>query len=134
MIDIESKVFDAVATAIRVRYPDAFVTGEYVASPSSFPCVSLVEMDNTTDEQTQTSGCMENHANLMYQLDVYSNRKVGKKGESRAIAALVDNEMAALGFSRTMLQPIPNMDDGAVYRITGRYTAKASKENIIYRR
>ena len=134
MINVESEIFDIVATAVRNAYPGIYMIGEYVKSPSKFPCVSLVEIDNSAYRRTQTDSSVENHAELMYELNVYSNKKSGKKSECKAIAALIDNEMAALGFSRSMLQPIPNMDDATIYRVTGRYRAVVSKDKIIYRR
>lgn len=134
MIDVENAIFNIVARAIRNVYPDIYISGEYVKSPPNFPCVSLVEMDNLAYIKTQTSESAENHAELMYELNVYSNKTSGKKSECKAIAALIDNEMAALGFSRTMLQPIPNMDDATIYRMTGRYRAVVDKNNMIYRR
>ena len=134
MINVETEIFDIVAKAVRNAYPDIYMIGEYVKSPSKFPCVSLVEIDNSAYIRTQTNGSVENHAELMYELNVYSNKKSGKKSECKAIAALIDNEMAALNFSRTMLQPMPNMDDATIYRIVGRYRAVASKDKIIYRR
>ena len=91
-------------------------------------------MSNTAYDRTQTSGSVENHASLMYEVNVYSNKQSGKKSECKAIATLIDNELATLGFSRTMLQPIPNMDDATIYRMTGRYTAVISKEKTLYRR
>ena len=134
MIDIENDVFNIVAKAVKAVYPDIYMSGEYVKSPSRFPCVSLVEMDNSAYIRTQTSSSGENHAELMYELNVYSNKKSGKKSECKAIASLIDNEMATLNFSRIMLQPIPNMDDATIYRIKGRYRAVASKYNMIFRR
>lgn len=134
MVNVENDVFNIVANAIREVYPDLYISGEYVKSPPKFPCVSLVEMDNSAYTRTQTDSCVENHAELLYEVNVYSNKKSGKKSECKDIAALVDNEMAALGFSRSMLQPIPNMDDATIYRMTGRYRAVASKDNVIYRR
>ena len=134
MIDIENDVFNIVAKAVKAVYPDIYMSGEYVKSPSRFPCVSLVEMDNSAYIRTQTSSSGENHAELMYELNVYSNKKSGKKSECRAIASLIDNEMATLNFSRIMLQPIPNMDDATIYRMTGRYRAVVSKDKILYRR
>ena len=134
MINVENEIFDIVATAVRNAYPDIYMIGEYVKSPSKFPCVSLVEIDNSAYRRTQTDSSVENHAELMYELNVYSNKKSGKKSECKAIASLIDNEMAALGFSRSMLQPIPNMDDATIYRVTGRYRAVVSKDKIIYRR
>jgi hypothetical protein len=134
MINVENEIFDIVATAVRNAYPDIYMIGEYVKSPPKFPCVSLVEIDNSAYRRTQTDSSVENHAELMYELNVYSNKKSGKKSECKAIASLIDDEMAALGFSRSMLQPIPNMDDATIYRMTGRYRAVVSKDKIIYRR
>ena len=134
MIDCENEVFSRVAKAVREKYPSVSIKGEYVRTPSKFPFVSLIEMSNTAYDRTQSSGGLENHASLMYEVNVYSNKTSGKKSECKAIATLIDNEMATLGFSRTMLQPIPNMDDATIYRMTGRYTAVISKDKKLYRR
>ena len=134
MIDIENEVFNTVASVVRAAYPGIYMVGEYVKTPPKFPCVSLVEMDNQSYQRTEDSGSSENHASVMYEVDVYSNKTVGKKAECKAIAALIDEQMLALGFARTMLQPIPNMDDATIYRMTGRYSAVISKNKVIYRR
>ena len=134
MINVEKDVFNIVAKAVRKAFPDIYISGEYVKSPSKFPAVSLIEMDNSAYVRTQTSDSVENHAEVMYELNVYSNKTGGKKSECKSIATLIDNELAALGFSRTMLQPIPNMDDATIYRMTGRYRAVVSKDNTIFRR
>ena len=134
MINVENEIFDRVAKSVRDAYPSVFISGEYVRTPSKFPFVSLIEMSNTAYDKTQSSGGLENHASVMYEVNVYSNKTSGKKSECKAIATLIDNELATLGFSRTMLQPIPNMDDATIYRMTGRYTAVISKDKVIFRR
>lgn len=134
MIDVENEVFNSVATDVRAKYPDIYMVGEYVKTPPKFPCVSLVEMDNQSYQQTEDSGSVENHASLMYEVNIYSNKTVGKKSECKAIAALIDERMLALGFARTMLQPIPNLDDATIYRMVGRYSAVISKNKVLYRR
>ena len=134
MIDVENEIFDKVSTSVRTKFPNVSMTGEYVKSPSSFPHVSLEEKDNSVLISTQTSAEYENHATLMYEANVYSNKTKGKKTECKEIMSLLDSEMEALGFTRTMLQPIPNMDDATIYRMTARYTAIISKDKYIYRR
>ena len=134
MIDIENDVFNAVATVVRAKYPDIYMVGEYVKTPPKFPFVSLVEMDNQTYQRTEDSGSSENHASVMYEVNIYSNKTVGKKTECKEIAAVIDEQMLALGFARTMLQPIPNLDDATIYRMVGRYSAIISKDKVIYRR
>lgn len=134
MIDIENTVFDSVSTEVRSKCPDIYMVGEYVKTPPKFPCVSLVEVDNQSYQSTEDSGSAENHASVMYEVNIYSNKTKGKKAECRTIAALIDERMLALGFARTMLQPIPNLDDSTIYRIVGRYSAVVSKDKAIYRR
>ena len=134
MIDIESQVFDRVATRVREQFPDIFMAGEYVSSPASFPAVSFVEMDNANRESTVDSGSNENHANVMYEVNVYSNKAVGKKSECKQITALIDSEMVAMGFVRSTLTPVPNEYDSTIYRMVGRYKAAVSSDHTIYRR
>lgn len=134
MIDIESAVFNRVVTKVREVYPDIFMTGEYVNSPASFPAASLVEMDNATRIETIDSGSNENHANVMYEANVYSNKTTGKKSECKAIIALIDEEMLAMGFSRSTLTPVPNENDSTIYRMVGRYRATVSSDHEIFRR
>lgn len=134
MISIENEVVTIIAEAIQAKYPDAYVVGEYTKSPSRFPCISIVEFDNTAYERTQSSYSLENHAQLMYEVNIYSNKVSGKKSECKAIASLIDDEFATLGLSRTMLQPVPNVDDATIYRILGRYKGVVSKDKIVYRR
>ena len=134
MINIENEVFNIIAGAVESKYPDAYVVGEYVKSPPRFPSVSIVEIDNSAYDRTQTSSNLENHADVTYEVNIYSNKTSGKKSECKAIASLIDNEFATLGFSRTMLQPIPNVDDATIYRMTGRYRGVVSKDHLIYRR
>lgn len=134
MINIENEIFDTVSKTVRKEYPNIYLTGEYVKSPPSFPAGSIVEMDNTVYSSTQTSEGDENHARLMYEVNVYSNKTKGKKTECKEIISLIDKEMTAFGFTRTMLQPIPNMDDATIYRMIARYKAIVSKDKKIFRR
>lgn len=134
MIDIENQVFDRVAKRVRERFPNIFIVGEYVKSPSSFPAVSLMEMDNSIREATIDSGSNENHANVMYEVNVYSNKTTGKKSECKEIIALIDMEMTAMGFVRSTLTPVPNEYDSTIYRMVGRYKAAVSSNHKIYRR
>ena len=134
MIDIENAVFNRVATRVREVFPDIFIAGEYVNSPASFPAASIVETDNATRIETIDSGSNENHANVMYEVNVYSNKATGKKSECKTIIALIDEEMLAMGFSRSTLTPVPNEYDSTIYRMVGRYRAAVSSDHKIFRR
>ena len=129
MIDIENVVFNKVATALRNEYSDISVYGEYVSSPTSFPCVTLVEDDNYIYRRTQDTN-VENHVNVMYTLTVYSNLESGKKQEAKAIMAKADELMLGMNFTRTMRNQIPN-EDRTIYRIVARYEAVVEKAATI---
>lgn len=133
MIDIENEIFTKIVTELRSQFPDINVYGEDVRTPSSFPCVSIVEADNYALTNTRDSGSNENHAVLMYEVNVYSNRTSGKKSECKAILAIIDCLLVGMGFTRTMKNPV-TMDDATIYRMISRYTAIVSKNQTIYRR
>lgn len=134
MIDVENEIFSAVEVAVRAAYPKVFMTGEYVKSPSSFPCVSLVEISNAVYRNSSTTTVEENHAAVTYEVNVYSNKSKGKKAESREIMSLIDSKLAEIGFTRMMLEPVPNMEDATIYRLLGRYRAVVGADHTIYRR
>lgn len=136
MIDIESKVFDTVAGVLRSEYSEISIYGEYVAVPSSFPCVTLVEDDNYVHRASQDEN-VENNVNVLYTLTVYSNKTPNRKAEAKAILAKADEVMNSLNFTRMLMSQIPN-EDRTIYRIVAQYEATVSKGkdgvHHIYRR
>lgn len=134
MIDIENELFTQIATAVRAEFPSAYVVGEYVNAPSKFPAVYIIEMDNTVNRAGRDTANIENFSDVMYHVDIFSNKNNGKKFECKAIAAFVDEQFAKLGFTRSFLNQVPNMDDATIYRMTGRWIATVSKDHEIYRR
>lgn len=128
MIDVESRVFQQCADVFRAAYPNGYIAGEYVSQPPKFPAVALVEMDNSVDERAMDNGRIENAVNVMYQVDVYSNKNTGKKAQTKAIIALIDGVMADHRFIRTFCNPIQNFDDATIYRMTARYRRRITDE------
>ena len=131
MIDQEAKVFQACADAFRAEYPNGFIAGEYVPQPPKFPAVSIVEMDNAVDQRAVDNGNIENAVNVMYQVDVYSNLNKGKKAQTKAIIALIDEVLAQHRFVRTFCNPIQNFNDATIYRMTARYRRRITDIELI---
>ncbi|MBO7132251.1 hypothetical protein J6V85_03300 [Candidatus Saccharibacteria bacterium] len=127
MIDIFNQVFTKIYDGVGNT---ATVKGEYIPVSSQFPCVTVEEMDNYvyTDSSDEN---LENHAWLMYEINVYSNKKNGRKSECRALMATVDEIMLSNGFTRIMMSPIPNQHDATIYRIVARYRCVVSKDDHI---
>lgn len=130
MINIEEDVFDYIANSLEKEFSEVTV-GDETRTPASFPFVSVVEADNYAYEKTKDSGSLENHAVLMYEVNVYSNKTVGKKSECKDIFSYIDELFQKIGFVRTG-KSIISINDATGYRLVGRYKAVASKEKIIY--
>lgn len=98
------------------------MTSEYVPSTSKFPAVSIVEANNYVARR-YSADKIENAANVMYEVNTYSNKTAGGKSEAKEIANTVDEAMASLGFTRIMRNVVPNFNDAHIYRIVCRYEA-----------
>lgn len=138
MIDCEDEIFSIVAKTVRAEFPGIYMTGNYERSPAKFPCVSLMERNNAVWRNSRDSSEIERAAAVMYEVNIFSNLKNGRKRECKAIAAVVDKVMGEIGFTRTMLNPLPNQADATIYRITGRYQAIIGKDDfgqfVVYKR
>ena len=134
LIDIENALFTRIATAVRQVFSSAYVSGEYVAQPPKLPAVYIVEQDNSVYLPGRDSGDIENYANVTYQVDVFSNRTDGKKTECKSIMAIIDTEFSKLGFTRTFMNPVQNMKDPRIFRMTGLYRAVVSRDHYVFRR
>lgn len=122
MTDIENIVFTRLAQAVRAAFPHAVVSGEYVEVPAAFPFVSCEEKNNSVLENRRDLNGIEHYSELMYEINVYTNNGAVKKSAAKAIAAVCDDAMAEMQFTRIFKNPIPNIDR-SVYRILMRYRA-----------
>jgi len=130
MIDIENQIITAVMNALGESVD---VKSDLTQIPSFFPCVYVVEADNYTYTRSADSGSNENHVNVMYEVQCYTNDASGKKSACKALFASVDEVFLNLGFERTTKTNVIQ-NDATIYRMIGRYQAVVSADNIIYRR
>ena len=131
MIDYEVKIFNKVhGTVAPLCANKKFVSTVIVDPPTAFPAASLIEMDNSTVRQRQSSTPVENFALVTYQLDVYAT----SKSKCREVFAAADAAMIAMNFSRMSGQYINNPDNTKVFRYVARYEAEIDSDGNIYRR
>ena len=119
MIDVENIVVDNITRVVKSYYPNATIKSTKNDVPSSVPFVSVVEADNTTYRKTQDGDNQEHHVELMYEVNVYSNKKDGKKTEAKKIISLVDDVLQNMKFTRITKLPI---EDKSYFRYVARYT------------
>ena len=131
MIDCENEVYTRIARILRDKFPGINIAGEYVNAPSSFPHVSITQSDNSVVSE-QMTGSAE-MAQVVFEINIYSNKADGRKTECKAIAKVIDDVMFRMNFKRMALTPIPNMEDATIYRIVARYRAMTDGK-YFYRR
>lgn len=131
MIDIENILFTAVKTAL----PDDVKCGvSYDKKPGHFPFFTLIVEDNKVYEKFIDSAQIENAADIMVEINVYSNKTSGKKEECKKIIKQADAVLSGFNLTRTFCRPTPNLEDSTVYRMTARYRGIVDTDYNIYRR
>lgn len=131
MIDCENEVYTRIAKVLREKFPGIDVAGEYVQAPSVFPHVSITQSDNSVIGN-KTTGSAE-MAQVMFEINVYSNKTEGKKTECKAIMKVIDELLFKMNFKRLALTPVPNLEDATIYRLVARYRV-ATDGKFFYRR
>ena len=134
MIDKLNEIFTSVATSVRNKHTGTTVTGEYTRKPSKFPAVTLDEIQNVVVDRLEDSSNAENFAGVTYRLQVFSNKRTGKKTEAREIFATSDAEMRRMGFRRVTYTTTPEIYDSTIYNITATYEAVVSSAGYVYTR
>lgn len=129
MIDAENAIFNRIANVFDVAYPNGSRYGEPIDAPIAFPCMTLVEIDNSSYESGLSGELKEPYANISYELNCYAF----SKQEAKGVLNVIDEAMQNLGFYRTMAANTRNADQ-RIYRITARYSGVISDDYRIYRR
>lgn len=130
MIDIERQIYTPIADVLRKQFKGISVSGEYVNAPPKFPYVSIVEQDNYMSANRLDSSDREKFSTLMYEVNVYSDKAGSKKSVCREIMGVIDEMLYKRNFTRISLSPVPNLENGTIYRLVARYRAETDGETI----
>ena len=131
MIDKSNEIFNAVATDLRSLYSGIKVVGEYVATPTVFPTVTLDEIQNIPTHLD--SGSENKYAEVLYRVQVFSNSPDGKRAQARSIYGTVDAKMQALGLLAVSFSTTPAIYNSEIYSITATYRGVIDRNGVVYR-
>ena len=134
MIDILDEVFAIVAEAAQNVAPEVTVQDDYIDAVSSFPVVTVAEINNSTSAHTIGSRPKENYAAIAFKVEVFSNKVDGKRSECRRIMSAISDALILRNFNRISMQPTPNYRDATVYRLTARFEVVSDSNKQTYRR
>lgn len=131
MIDYSNEIFDAVAKHLRSAYKGIRVVGEYVQTPTAFPCVTLDETSNVPTHLDTAS--VNKYALVKYRVQVFCNSEKGKRAQARKIYGSVDEKMQELGLSCKTYTTTPAIYNSEIYCITATYEGVIDRKGVIYR-
>lgn len=132
MIDKSNEIFTHVKNELQQDYPSLYVVGEYVDTPSQFPCVTLDETSNIPTHKTNSNEI--EYASVQYRVQVFSNSATGKRKECRDIFSKVDSILYNLGLYATSYMTTPTNIGASIYQITAIYNGVIDKNGYIFRR
>ena len=127
MIDKETEIFKAVASALRSKIKGIYVIGaEMSPTPPKFPAVSFVQTNNATKTEYSTFDSLENVITEDYKAEVFSNLEKGKEAQTKEITSIISDVMSKYDYVRTFCEVVPNADS-TINRRMSRYR----KNNVI---
>lgn len=129
MIDIESKIFDTIFSAVKADFPDADITTGFDPVTAIFPCVVVEETNNAPYNRTSTDDCDENHSILSYEVSVYTDNANNAKTTGKQILGIVDTALQGLKFRRIRKNKPLNIAR-TIFRQYGRWEVIVSKPRI----
>ena len=131
MIDKSNEIFNIVATDLRSAYSGVKVVGEYVATPTVFPTVTLDEIQNIP---VHLDTAVENkYAEVVYRVQIFSNSKSGKRAQAREIYGAVDAKLQSMGLYAVTFSTTPTIYNSEIYCITATYRGVINKDGVIFR-
>lgn len=130
MVDYSNEIFNAVATDLRSSYSGIKVVGEYVASPTVFPTVTIDETSNVPTHLDSAS--LHKYAEVQYRVQVFCNGS-GKRAKAREIYGTVAERLSLMGLVAVTYTTTPAIYNSEVYCITGTFRGVIDREGVIYR-
>lgn len=133
MLDFQPQIFSRLSLHLQELYEDIYTSRSETTSPPRFPAVTIVQKDNVNYQRTMDA-CHENHVKVMYQVDIYTNDQdeLDRIQLADSISHDISDFMIGLGFNRTMCQPVPNVANMSIYRISMRFEGVIGKDAIVY--
>lgn len=134
MLDYSRQIFSRLTLYLRSKFPGIFTSRNDSAAPPKFPAVTIVQKDNVNYQRTIDCDSHENHVKVMLQIDVYTNDKKesDRMDLAEKISAEISDFMLGLGFNRTLCQPIPNVNDMSIFRVSMRFEGVIGKDTFVY--
>lgn len=114
MIDPWNRVMTNIATAGGDKIAKVTNTRSY--TPSEFPTVAVEQIGNSDSARDLENS--ENGIISVMQIETFSNKSIT---EARNVMNIVCDAMRQMKYTRTFMEPLQNMSDTKIYRMSARF-------------
>ena len=134
MLDYSRQVFSRTTLHLREKFSGIYTSQSDSTAPPKFPAVTVVQKNNAVYKRTIDCDSRENHVKVMFQVDIYSNEptEVDRIVLAEKIRNEISDFMLDIGFIRTLCEPIPNVMDMSIYRISMRFEGIIGADSLVY--
>lgn len=129
MIDVELDIFNAVYDDVAPLCAKNGFKSIHTPTPTVFPTATLVEMDNRTDRDRNSTSDYEDFAELTYEVHVYATTKA----KCREVFKALDDALGRYNFNRFSGTYVPNLNNDKVHEYVARYQVRVSNDGCLSR-
>ena len=131
MLDLTNELYNKIKSAVLKLYPNALVEKKYQATTTTFPYVTIADLDNTETSHNLSYG--ERQSQASWKIDIYANHSTGEIVVKKIRDAIVPIMEDQYHLKRITAKPVDNVLDTTIYRYMLVYQCKIDENRkIIY--
>ena len=118
---VQEELLSGVIDILSEEFPGIIVSSEPGRFPQHFPFVSLMEVDSYTARGHIDSSGDERYVNVTYKADVFTDVKIGKNAQCRAIMNKIRSFMYSKNFYVEGMTIPTELESGDTYWMSARF-------------
>lgn len=127
MLDLTNAIYTQIKAAVLPLYPAAVVEKQYQATTTTFPYVTITDVDNIqVDRNLSGTG---KQSNPSWQIDIYATGSTGEIVAKKIRDAIIPVCEDSFFLTRDASKPVPNVADVTIYRWMLRYSCKVDEDH-----
>jgi len=116
-----NEIFTNVRAAVLAVYPSAYITAAYEPVLPRFPAVFVREIGSVRTQRYITLAFDDEQRRSTFEVQIFVNKADGGMTYAYEIAEVVEGAFNDMYFIEDMKQPVDNLIDDGVYRLTMRF-------------
>lgn len=129
MRDFTNALYNDIKSAVQALYSNAVVSKQYQSTSATFPCVTIVDIDNT--EISHTLDYKNQFSKPSWQIDIYMNGSMGEIVAKKIRDVIIPICEDTYHLTRIEAHTVTNAADTTIYRYMLRYSGVVNESSGI---